>query len=160
MSALAFIDNYQRIRKQFYAPRHEPEARPKYAPVQRKKFVYLMPIGPVVPGYWKARSISEGMAAAQDIIESHQMIQIPRTKGSQIVREVCVKYNISMEDLISERRHQKIVQPRQEAMYRLCTETDWSLPRIGRYLGGRDHTTVLHGKRKFESKLKAGEVTL
>lgn len=158
--SLAFVENYQRIRRQLYAPRHEPSARPKYAPVERKKYVYLMPIGPVVPAYWKAASLSEAMAAAQEIIEGQKCIQIPRSKGSQIVREVCIKYGISMEDLISERRHKQIVQPRQEAMYRLATETDWSLPRIGRYLGGRDHTTVLHGKRKFAARLKAGEVKL
>ena len=100
------------------------------------------------------------MAAAQEIIESQKIVSVPRNRGAQIMKEVCDKYCVSMEDLISERRHQYLVRPRQEAMYRLCTETDWSLPRIGRLLGNRDHTTILHGKKKFKERLDAGEVTL
>lgn len=160
MTALAFIDDYKRIRQKFFTPRPELPSEPKTVPVARKKYVYLFPIGPVMPAYWMTRDIGESMAAAQEIIESQKVLALPRNKGMQIIREVCIKYNTSIEDLISERRTQKLVMPRQEAMYRLCTETDWSLPRIGRALGNRDHTTVLHGRRKFEARLKAGEVTL
>lgn len=158
--SLEFVENYQRIRRQFFAPRAEPTDAPKLATVQRKKFVYHMPIGPVAPGYWKAASLGEAMAAAHEILDGQKIIFVPRNRGAEIVREVCKKYQISMEDLISERRHNGVVRPRQEAMYRLCTETDWSLPRIGRFLGGRDHTTVLHGKKAFAKRLAAGEVTL
>lgn len=160
MNALAFVDRYKAIRKQFYTPRAELPSEPKTVPVARKKYVYLFPIGPVMPAYWMTKDIGESMAAAQEIIESQKVLAVPRSKGMQIIREVCIKYNISLEDLISERRTAKIVLPRQEAMYRLCTETDWSLPRIGRALGNRDHTTVLHGRRKFQALLDAGEVTL
>jgi chromosomal replication initiator protein len=77
-----------------------------------------------------------------------------------ILREVAQQYGVSVEDIISARRHQKVVRPRQIVMYRLCYETDWSLPRIGRLLGDRDHTTVLNGRRKIERLIAAGEVTL
>lgn len=160
MTALAFVDRYKAIRKQFYTPRPETVPQRKTVPVGRKKYVYLYPIGPVMPAYWMSKDIGESMAAAQEIIESQKVLSIPRNKGMQIIREVCIKYNISLEDLISERRHKAIVQPRQEAMYRLCTETDWSLPRIGRALGNRDHTTVLHGRRAFQKRLDSGEVKL
>lgn len=160
MTALAFVDRYKAIRKQFYTPRPETAPQRKTVPVGRKKYVYLYPIGPVMPAYWMSKDIGESMAAAQEIIESQKVLSIPRNKGMQIIREVCIKYNISLEDLISERRHKAIVQPRQEAMYRLCTETDWSLPRIGRALGNRDHTTVLHGRRAFQKRLDSGEVKL
>ena len=158
MTALAFIDRYKTIRQQFYAPR-EP-----VKPIRRAhlgvRFVYPFPIGPVVPYNFKAKTISEGMAKAQEIIESQKIISVPRNRGAEIVKEVCEKHGLKIEDVISERRHQYLVRPRQEIMYRLCTETDWSLPRIGRLLGGRDHTTILHGKRKFQALLDAGKVTL
>ena len=160
MTALAFIDRYKAIRQQFYAPRPEPVSKPKYGVPVRKKYVYAFPIGPVAPSYFSAKTVSEAMAAAQEIIESQKIVSVPRNRGAQIMKEVCDKYCVSMEDLISERRHQYLVRPRQEAMYRLCTETDWSLPRIGRLLGNRDHTTILHGKKKFQERLDAGEVTL
>ena len=38
-------------------------------------------------------------------------------------------------------------------MYLLREETDASLVEIGRELGDRDHTTVLHGVRKIEEAL-------
>lgn len=160
MTALAFVDRYKAIRKQFYMPRPELVSEPKRVPVERKKYVYLFPIGPVMPAYWMTKDIGKSMAAAQEIIESQKVLSVPRNKGMQIIREVCIKYNITLEDLISERRHHAIVVPRQEAMYRLCTETDWSLPRIGRALGNRDHTTVLHGRKAYKRRLDAGEVVL
>ena len=40
--------------------------------------------------------------------------------------------------------------PRQVAMYLLRAETDASLLEIGSELGGRDHTTVLHGIKQIE----------
>ena len=45
--------------------------------------------------------------------------------------------------------------PRQVAMYLLREETGASLQEIGVELGGRDHTTVLHGIRQVERALGA-----
>jgi chromosomal replication initiator protein len=61
---------------------------------------------------------------------------------------VCKHYNISRTDILSARRSQGIVRPRQVAFY-LCKElTGRSMPEIGRKFGDKDHTTVLHGIRK------------
>jgi chromosomal replication initiator protein len=40
-------------------------------------------------------------------------------------------------------------------MWLLKSMTSLSLPQIGRALGGRDHTTVMHGVRKHESRMLA-----
>jgi hypothetical protein len=67
-----------------------------------------------------------------------------------VIRLVCKHYNISRADILSSRRSQGIVRPRQVAFY-LCKElTGRSLPEIGRKFGDKDHTTVLHGVRKIE----------
>ena len=69
----------------------------------------------------------------------------------EIVLRTCAEYfGISEIEIKSERRTKKIVRPRQMAMYLAKTLTLRSLPEIGRRLGGRDHTTVLHGIRKVE----------
>ena len=48
---------------------------------------------------------------------------------------------------------QPLATHRQIAMY-LCRElTDLSLPKIGKVLGGRDHTTVMHGINKIKKLL-------
>ncbi len=42
-------------------------------------------------------------------------------------------------------------------MYLLKNELGLSYPNIGRYLGGRDHTTIMHGCEKIEHELKKNE---
>ncbi len=78
----------------------------------------------------------------------------------RIVAEVCLKHNQFLLDIESDRRTKKAVAARQELMYRLRTETTWSLPRIGRFIGNRDHTTIIHGFQKFKKQLEKGEVSL
>ncbi len=62
---------------------------------------------------------------------------------------VSERFQMSIEELISQRRSHAIAYPRQVAMY-LCRElTDNSLPKIGREFGGRDHTTVIYATSKI-----------
>lgn len=73
----------------------------------------------------------------------------------KIQRIVAAYYNLSMNDMLSERRQNSIVRPRQRAMY-LCKHfTPLSYPEIGRRFGGRDHTTVLHGVRKIAALMES-----
>jgi len=62
-----------------------------------------------------------------------------------IIKCVMAHFQIKLSDLQSKRRSQSIAQPRQIAMYLARTLTRHSLEEIGGYLGGRDHTTVMHG---------------
>lgn len=39
-------------------------------------------------------------------------------------------------------------------MWALKQEGRWSLPQIGRLLGNRDHTTIIHGVRQHEKRLR------
>lgn len=55
---------------------------------------------------------------------------------------------ISLHDLKSDRRTKGISKARQIVMWMAREFTAWSLPEIGRKLGGKDHTTVLYGARK------------
>ena len=66
---------------------------------------------------------------------------------------VAARFNMAVEELVSQRRVQAIAYPRQVAMY-LCRElTDNSLPKIGREFGGRDHTTVIYATSKITNLL-------
>ena len=61
-------------------------------------------------------------------------------------------------DIESAKRKREFSHPRQIAMY-LCRElTDSSLPKIGEYFGGRDHTTVLHAYEKISAELKTNSL--
>ena len=77
-----------------------------------------------------------------------------RVRIEDIQKVVARHYNVSKNDLLSNRRTRIIVRPRQIAMYLSKILTPRSLPEIGRRFGGRDHTTVLHAVRKIESMLK------
>ncbi|WP_371328581.1 chromosomal replication initiator protein DnaA [Shinella sp. HZN7] len=82
-----------------------------------------------------------------------------RVRIEDIQRVVAKHYNVSRQELVSNRRTRVIVKPRQIAMYLSKTLTPRSFPEIGRRFGGRDHTTVLHAVRKIE-ELIAGDTKL
>lgn len=76
---------------------------------------------------------------------------------SQVIETVAKFYNISVADMVSPSRNKELVQPRQIAMYLIRQETDASLPEIGNLLGGRDHTTILHGVERIKNRLETEE---
>ncbi|MGQ3210290.1 MAG: chromosomal replication initiator protein DnaA [Shinella sp.] len=82
-----------------------------------------------------------------------------RVRIEDIQRVVAKHYNVSRQELVSNRRTRVIVKPRQIAMYLSKTLTPRSFPEIGRRFGGRDHTTVLHAVRKIED-LISGDTKL
>ena len=65
-----------------------------------------------------------------------------------IQQTVARYYKIRVADLISKRRSRSITRPRQIAMALSKELTNHSLPEIGDAFGGRDHTTVLHARKK------------
>lgn len=59
-------------------------------------------------------------------------------------------FHIHSRELCSFRRQRCFSRPRQVAMFLAKTITTYSLPVIGRYFGGRSHTTVLHALETME----------
>lgn len=72
-----------------------------------------------------------------------------------IFRMVAHDYGVTPNEILSSRRDASIVRPRQVAMYLSKILTTRSLPEIGRRIGGKDHTTVLHAVRKIEGLIEA-----
>ncbi|MBX3048077.1 MAG: chromosomal replication initiator protein DnaA [Anaerolineales bacterium] len=75
----------------------------------------------------------------------------------QLVEAVSRAFSISMERLLSRERSAEVALARQVAMYLLREEAQLSLPAIGELLGGRDHTTVMHGCQKINELLEHDE---
>lgn len=74
-----------------------------------------------------------------------------------IINIVADHFGINPEDIISKRRNSEFVQPRQICMY-LCRKlTGESLQNIGKSLGKKDHTTVIHGIEKVTEELETNE---
>ncbi|MCS0459516.1 helix-turn-helix domain-containing protein [Rhizobium favelukesii] len=122
---------------------------------------------PPVPTYpkpiWKREPtlFAEHITAYQVILrlremQAHgelEMVEFERRSMLEIVMEVLVDFpGISVTDINSGRRTKKVCVPRAIAMYEVKKQRpDLSFPAIGRWFGGRDHTTVLYSVRKIEA---------
>jgi chromosomal replication initiator protein DnaA len=76
-----------------------------------------------------------------------------RVSIEDILNAVAEHYHISVEELRGKQRDKQIVVPRHVAMYLMRQETEASLLEIGQSLGGRDHSTVLHGCEKISREI-------
>lgn len=74
-----------------------------------------------------------------------------------IIQVVADHFGITPLDIASQKRNKEVVYPRQIVMYLCQNMTDASLQEIGKYLGGRDHTTIIHGREKISGDLKNNE---
>ena len=71
-----------------------------------------------------------------------------------IVSMVAEQYEVSPEEIISQKRSRNIARPRQVVMYLCRNMLNIPLQEVGRALGGRDHTTIMHGVDKITEELK------
>lgn len=72
-----------------------------------------------------------------------------------IITAVSKYFDLTPADLKSKKRDQHVVKVRQIAMYLIREETNVSLSEIGHLLGGRDHSTIIHGYQKIASDINA-----
>ncbi|MCM1049330.1 MAG: chromosomal replication initiator protein DnaA [Clostridiales bacterium] len=99
-------------------------------------------------------NIDHAKEALKDIIYPDK----PREVTTSLIIEVVAEYfKIKPEDITSKRRNSEFVQARQIVMY-LCRElTDTSFSSIGKILGKKDHTTVIHGVNKINEEIVNNE---
>ncbi len=74
---------------------------------------------------------------------------------ASIIDHVARYFNISVDQLLSNKKTNEIVFPRQMAMYIIRETTNLSLPEIGKEIGGKNHTTVLYSIRKLEETMRS-----
>lgn len=92
--------------------------------------------------------------ALKDVIYPDQPKEVT---PSLIIEVVAEHFGVNPDDITSKKRNSEFVLPRQIAMY-LCRDlTDTSLSNIGKYLGKKDHTTVMHGIQKIASEIETNE---
>lgn len=77
-----------------------------------------------------------------------------RIKQELIFDLVCQDFDITRDEVVLPSRKTPFVEARQLLMYLLYNDTSLSYPAIGELLGGRDHTTVIHGANKIEAELQ------
>lgn len=72
----------------------------------------------------------------------------------QIITCTCEHFNVREEDVFGKSRKANIVTVRQMSMYLAHKHTKLTAGKIGIYVGGRDHATVLHGIKTIDGRLK------
>ena len=84
----------------------------------------------------------------------------PREITPQLIIEVVSEhFQISLDQMISKNRSNSIARPRQIAMYLCKNMTDIPLDSIGALLGGRDHSTIIHGINKIGEEYESNPQT-
>lgn len=71
-----------------------------------------------------------------------------------VILDVIAKYfNVQKKDLLSTKKSQEIVFPRQIAMYLCRTELNLPYKKIGDIFGKKDHTTIMHAETKIKNSI-------
>lgn len=105
------------------------------------------------------RIITQATTSKQEITEalvakilriSPEESQGSRLHSEDILKQVCLFYSVKPTQLRGPKRNASLVRARQVLMYLLKTELAMTYVEIGNLLGGRDHTTVMHGVDKIE----------
>ena len=95
-------------------------------------------------------TIESAEKAINDIV-----LQKEKIISSDYIQEVVAKYfNVDKKDLVSTKKSNDIVYPRQIAMYLCRNVANLSFPKIGTDFGKKDHTTVMHACTKIEKEIK------
>lgn len=86
-------------------------------------------------------------------LDESQELVITRRSMKDICLDILKAFpSVNFDDIRGPRRCRYIVAARQECMYAIYNERrDVSFPMIGRFFGGRDHTTVLHAVHKIRA---------
>lgn len=92
--------------------------------------------------------------ALKDLISPNETKEIT---AELIIQVVADHYGITPLDISSQKRNKEVVYPRQIVMYLCRNMMDIPLQTVGKYLGGRDHTTIIHGSEKISGELEKNE---
>lgn len=81
-----------------------------------------------------------------------------RIEPKAALQAVCNYYSIKVVDLKGSKRKREVARPRQVLMWILRNECNLTLEEIGLFLGGRDHSTVIHGVEKISQMYNSSEI--
>ena len=110
-----------------------------------------------VVAYAKLVNKDVSVDLAKEILKG-MIIEGEKKVGVELIQKKVAEYfDIGFQDMKTKKRNRAIVYPRQIAMYLSRDLTSLSLPEIGIYFGGRDHTTVIHAYNKIEKDIKTKE---
>ena len=94
------------------------------------------------------------MQLAQRIIKRSVKVDDNPLTVDEIIESVCQHYNVTPANINSRSRKKDFVMARQVAVYLAQKYTKLPASRIGRLVGGRDHSTVIYSCNQVERRMK------
>ena len=101
------------------------------------------------------KPISTELAAAalnEAVSEEHEAVT-----ADKVISSVCSFYKLDKEKLLGKSKKKELVQPRQICAYLMCEILNIPLVSIGKAMGDRDHTTIIHSRDKVTNLLKIND---
>ena len=98
----------------------------------------------------KIAGIEEAKEALKETVEKQREDLNPNI----IIECTCDYFKISKADIVGKKKSKEIVEPRMIAIYLISELIDMPLISIGKYFGGRDHTTIIHARDKITDQVK------
>lgn len=98
------------------------------------------------------------LTAAQEVLGMYIQKTQVKVSPKLVLEKTANYYEISFNDIIGTKRSRDVVVPRQIAMFIMREELGMSFPRIAKSLGGKDHTTIMHGVNKIKTEVSRDSV--
>mgnify|MGYP003351823058 FL=1 len=98
------------------------------------------------------------LETAQQVLGMYISKKQAKVSPKAVMQKTADYYEISYNDIVGTKRSREIVVPRQIAMFIMREELGMSFPRIAKSLGGKDHTTIMHGVSKINSQIAKDSV--
>jgi chromosomal replication initiator protein len=111
------------------------------------KYLALIQLGGALAS---EETASLALTGISSFVSRPSMVLSPK----ELLTLVSAHFGVTEQLLIGPSRSSSIVQARHVAMFLLREDLGYSLAEIGRFLGNRDHTTVLHGCSKVISSIE------
>lgn len=103
----------------------------------------------------KFKPTSDGVIRQPSTVSDQPIPKPPKADArlsTRILYDVATRHNMTVQEMIGKDRRPRYTRARQEAMY-LLRQAGYSYPQVGRFVGGRDHTTALHGERQHAARI-------
>ena len=102
----------------------------------------------------KIPELDDVINLTKDIISvNHQKDLNP----DKVLESIADYFDIKIEEITNRSRKKKVVKPRQIAFYLLRSDIEMSYPEIGKFMGGRDHSTAIYAYEKIKKELSLSD---
>lgn len=98
--------------------------------------------------------MNTSMQDVQEALKDYGQVERADLDADLILNTVCNFFKVSKDDIVGKKKNKEIVEPRQLCAYLMNDMLNIPLDAIGKILGGRDHTTIMHARDKISTQVK------